>query len=571
MLQCLIKDDDISITIAGEAGQGIDTITEIIIKLFKISQYNVFSTKEYMSRVRGGINSSQIRISSSEISSCTSKIDFLFVLSENSVEHCKENISDETFIFYDDILKNISLNEAKSFAIPITSSSAKVGGKIFSNVIITGIIFGLFKLEISLIENNIRKSFSNKPEDVILKNLEAVKTGYELGQNILANTGITINIQKDSTVKEKIITNGAQSVALGCIAGGCDFISSYPMSPSTDVLTYLAQKSDDFNIIVEQAEDEISAINMGIGAWSVGARGMVTTAGGGFDLMVEGLSLAGMIESPMVIHLGQRPGPATGLPTRTEQADLNLALYGGHGEFPRIVLTPGTHEDCFYLAQKAFYLTDKYQIPVFLLTDQYLVDSSSVCNPFKVEDSEIQDFIIKTDSNYKRYKFTEDGVSPRGIAGYGDGLVKLCSDEHDEDGHSIENLDIRVQMTDKRLKKLDLIKKEVYHPELFGSENYKILLIGWGSTCNMIKETMKFLDMPDVAFLYFKQVYPLSEKTLDYLTKTQNTICIENNATGQFAKLIKTETGFCIKHKILKYNGLPFYTEELVNKIKGTI
>lgn len=566
--------DDIAITIAGEAGQGIDTITDIIMKTFKSSGYNVFSSNEYMSRIRGGTNSSQIRISSSEVYSAVEKTDLLFALSQNSIDHAKNNLKNlkkETFILYDEALANLSLESYKSLAVPISSSAVKLGGKIFSNIISAGIIFGIFNLESNLIEENVRKNFSDKTGDIILKNIEAAKIGYEIGKNITALDKITVAIQKDESVEEKILVNTTQSVALGCIAGGCDFISSYPMSPSTGVLIYLSQKSDDFNIIVEQAEDEICAMNMAIGAWSVGARAMTSTSGGGFDLMSEGLSLAGIIESPMVVYLAQRPGPATGFPTRTEQADLNLALYSGHGEFPRIILTPGTNEDAFFLARDAFNLADKYQVPVFILTDQYLADAFSLCKSFELNNNDIQNFIVKTDLNYKRYKFTDDGISPRGIAGFGEGFVKICSDEHEEDGDSTENFDVKEKMTEKRLKKYDLIKNEIYQPELFGSEKYKTLLIGWGSTCNAIKEAVKIINSPDLSFLYFKQVCPLPDIALSYLEKAQKTICIENNATGQFAGLIRRELGFNVQNKILKYNGLPFFVDELVNKIKDLV
>lgn len=569
MANLLHKNGDVSVVIAGEAGQGIETASDIIVRVFKNAGYNVFSCKEYMSRIRGGVNTAEIRISSSEIYSYVKKIDFLLALSPDSLAHVEKRRSDETFILYDEAFQNLDLGNYKSSAIPLTSEASKAGGKIFSNVVASGIIFGLFNIESGIIEEYVREIFSSKDEDIVQKNIQAVKSGWNIGNNFVSNNGISINVQKDDAVAGKILINGNDAAALGCIAGGCDFISSYPMSPSTGLLTYLAQKSDDFNIIVEQAEDEIAAINMGLGAWYAGGRAMVTTSGGGFALMTEGLSLAGMIESPIVIHLAQRPGPATGLPTRTEQGDLNLALYSGHGEFPRIILVPGTPEDAFYLAQNAFNLADRFQVPVFILTDQCMIESYSLNNPFDINKNKVQDCIIKTDSSYQRYKLTDTGLSPRGIPCFGEGLVKLDSDEHDEDGHITEDLDLRIKMVDKRLNKLDLIKQEVYPPELFGGESYKTLLVGWGSTCGAIKEAVRALNNPDIAFLYFKQVYPLHEKVLEYFEKADKVVCIENNATGQFAKLIRQETGFNIEHKILKYNGLPFSVEELVSKIKN--
>ena len=341
------------------------------------------------------------------------------------------------------------------------------------------------------------------------------------------------------------------------------------MSPSTWVLTFLSQHSNDFNIIAEQAEDEISAINMALGAWYAGGRAMVTTSGGGFALMIEGVSLAGMIESPVVIHLAQRPGPATGLPTRTEQADLEHALYSGHGEFPRIIFAPGTIQDGFYLTQKAFNLADKYQIPVFILTDQYFVDSYYNQSPIDLSDIKNENYIVKTKKDYKRYELTENGISSRGIPGFGEGLVCVDSDEHDEEGHITENLELRTKMVDKRIKKLDEIKNEVISPELIGNKDYRMLIIGWGSTYHVINEALEKIGRNDISFLHFKQVYPLHHDTFSYLKKAENTIIVENNATSQFGKLIKLHTGFEIHQSILQYNGLPFSVEELGKQIKS--
>jgi 2-oxoglutarate ferredoxin oxidoreductase subunit alpha len=326
-----------------------------------------------------------------------------------------------------------------------------------------------------------------------------------------------------------------------------------------------------FGLIVEQAEDEIAAMNMALGAWYGGARAMVTTSGGGFALMEEGLSLTGIMESPMVIHLGQRPGGATGLATRTEQADLNLSLYAGHGEFARIIFAPGKIEDAFYLVQKAFHLADKYQVPVFILTDQYLLDSYYHIPSANLAWLEIEKYIVETNKAYKRYRFSIDGVSSRGVPGYGNGLVICAGNEHDEEGHITEDANLRMEMVDKRLKKLDLIKKEIVSPEFVGSDDYKILVIGWGSTYYVIKEALEDLKRDDISFLHFKQVYPISDEIETYLKKAQKRIIIENNATAQFAHLVKLLTGMEMNDKILKYTGRPFSVEELKERLKNII
>ncbi len=339
------------------------------------------------------------------------------------------------------------------------------------------------------------------------------------------------------------------------------------MSPSTGVLTFLSQHSNDFNIIAEQAEDEIAAINMTLGAWYAGARGMVTTSGGGYALMTEGVSLSGMLENPVVIHLAQRPAPATGLPTRTEQADLEHALYSSHGEFPKILFAPGTVQDGFFLTQKAFNLADKYQVPVYILSDQYFIDSNYNINPIELKFIKNQNYFVKTKKNYKRYKFMKNGISPRGIPSYGDGFVCVDSDEHDEEGRITEDMDVRTKMVNKRLRKLEEIKKEIVPPELAGNNDYKTILIGWGSTYHIIKEALSRISRRDISFLHFKQVYPLHKDTFNYLKRAEKAIIIENNATSQFGNLIKLHTGYEIKDKILQYTGLPFSVESIVKQV----
>ena len=564
------KKDEVSVVLCGEAGQGIQTVEQILVRYLKLSGFHVFATKEYMSRVRGGSNSTQIRISSKRASAYLDRIDILIPFHQGGIKHVEKRITPETIILGDrEIISKDSPLEVKEFIdIPFSKIASDIGGRIYVNIIAAGVVLGTVGVEQHLLTNFIREFFSKKSEDVIKRNIEAIKKGYEVGTQILNSGKIEFTIRSSPRIKDENLLNGSEAVGLGALAGGCKFLSSYPMSPSTGVMVFLSQQMEDFDIVVEQAEDEISAINMAIGASYSGARSMVTTSGGGFALMIEGVSLAGMLEIPVVIHLGQRPGPATGLPTRTEQADLELALYSGHGEFPRIILAPGNLKDAFFLTQKAFNLADKYQIPVFVLTDQYLIDSLMNLPLLDISDTRNENHVVKTHKEYKRYELTEDGISPRGIPGFGEGLVGVDSDEHDEEAHITEDLILREKMVDKRLKKLDSIKKEIVPPELVGSSNYRVLITGWGSTYNVVREALQELGREDISFLHFKQVYPLYEGTRDYLHKAQKNIIIENNATSQLAKLIKLYTGVDIEAKILKYDGLAFSVEEVAAEIK---
>jgi 2-oxoglutarate ferredoxin oxidoreductase subunit alpha len=369
-------------------------------------------------------------------------------------------------------------------------------------------------------------------------------------------------------VAGQILINGAEAVGLGAIAGGCDFVSSYPMSPSTGVLVFLAQHGREFDLIAEQAEDEIAAVNMALGAWYAGARAMVTTSGGGFALMTEGVSLAGMIESPLVVHLAQRPGPATGLPTRTEQGDLDLALYAGHGEFPRIIFAPGSICEAVELTRKAFHLADRFQIPVFVLTDQYLMDSHYNLDAPDLSEVDIARHVIETESGYKRYQLTADGLSPRGIPGFGKGLVCVDSDEHDEAGHITENMEVRVRMADKRLQKLGLLKEEAVEPTLIGPEGSDSIVVCWGSTRHIVEEAVTSLGRDDTAVLHFGQVYPLHSRSSSLLSGAKKVIVVEGNATGQFARILKIYADINADHEILKYDGLPFAADTLARELQ---
>jgi 2-oxoglutarate ferredoxin oxidoreductase subunit alpha len=434
-----------------------------------------------------------------------------------------------------------------------------------------GVIGGIIGADQEVLKKVVSRAFEKKGDEIVAKNLEALKKGYSLGKKFKDEEELDIGIEPDDQIKDDVILSGGEAVSLGAIAGGCNFISSYPMSPSTAVLVFLSQHAEDFGIVAEQAEDEISAMNMALGAWYAGARAMVTTSGGGFALMAEALSLAGMIESPMVIHLAQRPGPATGLPTRTEQADLLFALRAGHGEFPRIILSPGSLEEAFYLSQKAFNLADELQVPVFILTDQFFIDTYYNLPQLDVSDLEINKAFVETDPDYKRFKVTEDGISPRGIPGHGKGLVCLDSDEHDEFGRITEDMHTRVNMVDKRTRKMKKIEKASLEPKLIGSSDFKTLVVGWGSTLELISEAVNRIGNDEVTQLHFNQVYPLHHKVKGLLEKANKIVIVEGNSQSQLGTILKLEAGIEADHSILKYSGLPFSVEELERKISEVL
>jgi 2-oxoglutarate ferredoxin oxidoreductase subunit alpha len=553
---------DVAIVLAGQAGQGIQTIEELCARILRKSGYNVFSTSEFMSRIRGGSNSTELRISSQKIGAYVERMDIFIPLDLQALRHCEKRISPQTLILGEKATLSTSHAVVE---VPFTQTALETGGKVYASTVAVGVVCGLFNVPLDIMTDHIARRFGSKKPDIAEKNAEASRRGHSLGMALVKSGVIVIDIAQDPTVRGELFMTGADG--LGALAGGCNFASSYPMSPATNVLIFLAQHKKEFGIVVEQAEDEIAAINMALGAWYAGGRALVTTSGGGFALMTEGISLSGIIETPVVVHVGQRPGPATGLPTRTEQADLDLVLYAGHGEFPRVVFAPGTLAGAVEAMHRAFALADKYQIPAFVLTDQYFLDSSMFSPPINLSTALPGNNIIRTTSDYKRYELTKNGISPRGIPGNGEGIVCVDSDEHTEDGYITEDLDLRVKMVDKRFKKTTLMAQDLMPPAFEGPDAFKNLIVCWGSNYYCVHEALTKMEKSDTAMLHLTQIHPLHPQAIAVLGKAQKIIVVENNATGQLARYIKGNTPYTVHETILKYNGMPFSVEEITERI----
>ena len=558
----------LSIVIAGEAGSGIKTIQEVLTRAFHLNGHHIYASKEYMSRVRGGSNSTLIRVGNRQVRSWSNQIDLCIPLDQKALLHMQDRLQENTMVLAD---KNFIESERKLVNTDLQKIAEEVGGKIYANTVAAGLIWGAFDLALPVLEESIRAKFADKSDEVLGKITVSARKGYEKGSQLWQNDEIGLSLPEKPEKLASFFMNGAQAVGLGAIAGGCNFVSSYPMSPSTGVLVFLAGNSKEFGIAVEQAEDEICAANMTLGAWYAGARAIATTSGGGFALMSEAISLGGMIETPMIIHLAQRPGPATGLPTRTEQGDLNLALYSGHGEFPRILLAPGNLEQAFELSEKAFLLADQWQVPVIILTDQYLMDSCYDLDKFELPDSPAKNTIVETKKDYTRYKLTENGVSPRGIPGLGEGLVCVDSDEHDESGHITESWKLRNSMVDKRLNKASEIARNSIEPTFYGNANASHMFICWGSTLEAVLEATGKLNSTKVAVLHFSQVFPLSLMDKKFIEKASKFVLVEGNATGQFGRLLSSEWGVEWSDRILKSDGFQFAAEEIEQAMKKVI
>lgn len=562
---------ELTVKIAGEAGQGMNTIGSVLTKMSRDAGFHIFANLDYMSRIRGGSNFFQLRISEGQVFTLRQRSDIVIALDKQSFLAHKDNITDNAVVIIDNDELKIEEKGNNLFHIPFYRFANEAGGSgLYINSAACGAITGILRFEFGHLEKVLKSVFSKKGNDVIEKNIRAARLGYDHVMSYFKEDRFSL---KASGSRQEMLLNGNEAIALGAIAAGCKFYSAYPMTPSTSIMNVIAHYARDFGIVVEQAEDEIAAVNMVIGASFAGARSMTATSGGGFALMAEGLSLAGMTETPLVVVDAQRPAPATGFPTRTEQADLEFILHAGHGEFARAVYSPGTIEECFYLTMKAFNLAEKYQAPVLIMTDQYLADSyRNICMLDGSKVAVERHVISKEDSakisGYRRYALTENGISPRAIPSWISEVVYADSDEHNESGHITEDAKMRVEMVRKRYhKKMEGLFREVEPPSCENLENAAIVLVGFGSTYGVMKEASRLNK--SVGFIHFSQVWPLPNQALSSLPlNNKKIVTVENNATAQLARLLKRETDIKVSASLLRFDGRPMDIDFLIAEIE---
>lgn len=554
---------DYSILIGGEAGQGMDTFGKLLERSLKRSGFYVFSYSDYMSRIRGGHNFVQVRFSDRPIYAHDPKVDMIFALNDETIDIHRIKLKSKSMIICDnEVTKDKDVSH-----FPMTKISKQLENPRVYTSVGLGIILKVFGLRVDAAKDVIQEAFN---DEIANLNIKALEAGYDM---------VEASYELKSLQDKNIILNGSEAVGLGAIAAGCKFYCGYPMTPSTGVMTYISTKSQEMEIVVEQVEDEVAALNMALGASYAGVRSMTGSSGGGFALMVEALSLAGMIETPVVIVNAQRPAPATGLPTRTEQSDLRFVIHAGHGEFPRVVIALRDPEDAFYQTARAFNLADKYQIPVILLMDQHLADYNMTISPFDFSKITIDRYIADEksigDGEYKRFTLTEDGISPRLLPGKVKGqTVLVSSDEHDEKGHITESGTMREDMVNKRMRKLEKIKTEIEEPLFIGKDNPENLIVSWGSTYGAVRETVERLvdEGVSIGALVFGDIWPFPTKRLKELAgSAKRIIDVEQNATAQLDSLMRENALLKCSHRILKFDGRPFSKDEIYDTLKGEI
>ena len=540
------------IVIGGEAGQGLVTVGQLLSKALVRAGWRICVTQGYQSRVRGGHNTWAIRFGVGEIGAPDETIDLLVALDQETVELHKDALAPDALLIADETLDALGV---PGLRVPF----AKLAAAKYANVAALGVAGTLLGLSEELMAGAVEELFGKKGTDTAAENRHALAEACRWTG--AANASFPLPGQPPPTLP-RIMLNGNEALAFGALSGGLRFLSFYPMTPATSISLTVVAHAAALGVVTEQTEDEIAAVNMAIGASYAGAPAMVATSGGGFALMVEGVSLAAMTETPLVVMLGQRPGPATGLPTRTGQEDLEFVLHAGHGEFARAILAPGNPEECFLMARKAFFLAELFQGPVFVLTDQFLADSYRAVEPFEVSQLPAvhAGFTGEVAVPYRRYAITEDGVSPRLLPGQTHHLVIADSDEHTEDGHLTEDLAVRNRMVAKRLAKVEGLRWEVVQPQFDGPAAADLLLVSWGSTGAAAAEAAAGLRKRGmtVSTLHFTQVWPLDpDRFLGTLRAAKRVVFVEGNATGQFERLLRRETGFEGAGNVRRFDGLP--------------
>jgi 2-oxoglutarate ferredoxin oxidoreductase subunit alpha len=485
-------------------------------------------------------------------------------------------------IIYDDGLKvdreTVSTEGRQAMPVPLVGIAKEHGEKVMANTAALGAAAGVVEYSYERLADVIRKNFKRKGGEVVAANLRVARAAYLYAQEHYAE-GFEWKLQEVDGAPQRMVMTGNEAFALGAVAGGCRFISAYPMTPATSIIEWMAKHEQQFGLVTKHAEDEIAAINMAIGANFAGARAMTATSGGGFSLMVEALGLAGLCEIPLVVLEAQRGGPSTGLPTRTEQSDLLFVLFASQGEFPRLVLAPGTIEECFVCGWRAFNLAEQYQTPVIVLSDQLLASSVRTIETDALDFDRVEidrgkllgkEELDALDEPYKRHLFTEDGISPRAVPGHPNAVYATASDEHDEYGHITEDMANRRRMMQKRMKKLEMARRDIAPPTRHGPEGAPVALVGWGSTYGVLREVVDRLE-GQARLVHYRDLWPFpSGATRDALDGAK-VVTVENNQTGQFKRLLQAETCIQVDHTISRYDGRPFSPQDVLAGLKEVL
>lgn len=573
----------LAVKISGESGQGINSIGEVVAKALKKVGFYTFGYREYPSLIKGGYAFHQIDFASLPLNAPSRQADILLCFSRVSFHAYLPTLRDGGQVIHmlpalelsQDEQKLLRERNIKITYLPAEDLAKEAGGSsIMANIVMVGALWKFMNLPIEPLIKIISHEFAHKPE-VIKPNIASLKKGYE--SNLEQLTLFKINFSKHPKRKHDALLTGNHLIALGAVAAGVRAYFAYPMTPSSSILSYMANIYHDTGMLVKQLDDEISVAQFAIGAMFMGTRALVATSGGGFDLMTESVSLSAATETSFVCILGQRPGPATGMPTWTSASDLNLAVYSGHGEFARCVIAVSDSQSAYTVIQNAFNIAEKYQIPVIVLTEKQIAESL-----FQVEDLEkdieikrglVKDGDLETLVSYDRYKVTKSGISPRWLPGQAEATYVGNSDEHLEDGTVTEDAKPSLEMMSKRLRKLETLSNELPEPIIIGPQNANHTFVGWGSTKNTASDVIKLWNQKHakntINFLHYEYIYPTKvEKLKELIKKGQSLTLVENNAFGQLGQLLAQKTGYQFTDRLLKFDGRPFFIEDVLDYLE---
>ncbi len=577
--------DDISVMIAGKAGDGVLFTGNVLAKILKRQGWEIVTFRDFPSNIRGEPTNYTIRASLKKIYGRGDSIDVLMAFDCDAILKHKRRMAEGGILLCDgrDVVElGPSLKERLTFhRFPLKKLARdNFRSELFKNMIALGALCHILDLNTSIVERIIHEAFlKKKGKDIVRKNIKALKLGCEQAKKtIKEEERHRLKRKKDSN---RILISGDEAIAFAALASGCRFFGAYPICPASEIWQWLAKYFSSFNGVVVQTEDELAAINMALGASYAGARAMTATSGPGASLMMEGLSLSGMAEIPVVIAAVQRAGPSTGMPTKSEQSDLNQWIHGSHGDFPRIVISPGTIEECFDFTVKAFNLAEKYQMPVILLTEQDYGQNYRTVKKFDLSKVTVDRGKLLSQEElhrlkeFKRYRFTSDGISPRVLPSMKKGLHMVESNEHDETGYRNEDPENRIMMMKKRMRKFKNIQKDLIPPRIYGDKNTKLGIIGFGSTFGPIQEAMRQLKEKGIStkYLRMRTLWPFpSRKVERFVNRSERIYVVENNYSGQLSLLVKSQVseGFKIKN-ILKYSGLSFRPQEISTEVQRAL
>lgn len=569
---------NMNIIVGGSSGTGIESVAKSLALSFSRDGLHVITTSEYQNLIRGGHSFSSVHISNKPVFCHQLHYEILLAMDKTTIEqHILEIDSGGAFIYDKDkvSLDGIKISEnVNPIGIPMYAIAKEVGLALAANVVAVGALYAIMERNIESMKSVLKTLFEKKGNEVVEKNISALREGYNYVKKNIKHR-VLFKVEGDKI--QRSLISGNEAISLGCIKSGMKFLAAYPMTPGSTIMTTLASEAREYNIAVLHVEDEISAINMAIGAGYAGVRSATSTSGGGFALMSEAISLAGQMEVPVVIFNAQRPGPSTGLPTRTGQGDLRMVMHAGQGDFPRLVIAVGDHEDAVNLTSQAFHYADKYQIPVIVLTEKYLADSYKnvsldIADSIKIDRKSIINPSEITE-DFLRYKLEKNGISKRSIPGMKGGNYTATSYEHNEEGKSVEEVEEVSQMIEKRQIKLETLRKELPAPKVFGSSKIKLLI--WGATKGPALEAQKILRNKhniEIQIIQMQYIFPFaSEKVKEILDNKEKLIIVEGNQSGQIEGVLKEYTGIIPDHSFRNYYGRPMTGEWIANKIFTTL